>query len=132
MMYLGIDRIARAKLKLAVLIAPFVVCLFIAIRSGSAFHLPSPTGVTWDERQNGTITLDIGGKRGPVSFSHQKHESLITPDFGSHRQPISDTACVGCHHTVKQVTEAEQFQKCTACHKSEGALDNPEDKEGFD
>src|SRR5262249_12303894 len=37
-----------------------------------------------------------------------------------------------CHHNVKQVTDAEQFQKCSSCHKGEGDPDNPEDKEGYD
>src|SRR5262245_41741261 len=100
MMYVGFDRKARTKLKLTVLIATFIVCLFAATRPGSAFNLPSPIPTTDDERQNGMITLDVGGKRGLVSFSHQKHESLISPDPNAKHQSLSGTACVGCHHTV--------------------------------
>jgi hypothetical protein len=132
MMHLGFDRKARTKLKLTVLIAPFIVCLFVATRPGSAFNLPSPKTITDDERQAGTMTLDIGGKRGLVSFSHQKHEALISPDPNAPHQSTSGAACVGCHHTVQQVTVAEQFQKCSSCHKTEGTPDNPEDKEGYE
>jgi hypothetical protein len=78
------------------------------------------------------IVLNAAGRRGAVRFSHQKHEAQVFPD-PSYLHPSSPgVACVGCHHKVERVTEAKQFQKCSACHKAEGDLSNPEDKEGFE
>jgi hypothetical protein len=85
-----------------------------------------------DDDRNGLMALDVDGKRGRALFSHQKHESLISPDPNYPHKSTSGAACIGCHHNVKRVTEAGQFQKCSTCHKAEGDSDNPEDKEGFD
>src|SRR5262245_26076657 len=126
-----VHRTARVKLKLTVAIMAAAAGLFSTTITGNSVKALSSIANT-DERQGRPMMLDIRGKRGSVLFSHQKHESLITPDPSYPHEAAPGLACVGCHHSVKQVTNAEQFQKCSACHKAEGDPDNPEDKEGYD
>ena len=122
----------RTKLKMTVAIMTVTACLLPATSPGLTVSSISSVVKTDHERQDRAMTLDPYGKRGRVFFSHQKHESLITPDPNYPHKSISGVACVGCHHNVKQVTEANQFQKCSTCHKGEGDPDNPEDEEGYD
>ncbi len=123
---------ARAKLKLAVAIVAVTACLSPATSPWCAIKSLSSIAKTDGGRQDRPMTLDSNGKRGPVLFSHQRHESLITPDPTYPHKSITGVACIGCHHNVKLVTDAEQFQKCSTCHKAEGDPDNPEDGEGYD
>lgn len=123
---------ARTKLKLTVAIVAAMAFLFPASSPGGVGKSLPLIAKADDERRDGTMTLDIKGKRGVVSFSHQKHEALVTPDPNYPHKSMPGVACAGCHHNVKQVTEAEQFQKCSTCHKAEGDPDNPEDREGID
>jgi Class III cytochrome C family len=117
---------------MTVAIVTVTACLLPATSPGLTVNSISSVAKTDHERQDRAMTLDLDGKRGRVFFSHQKHESLITPDPNYPHKSISGVACVGCHHNVKQVTEANQFQKCSTCHKGEGDPDNPEDEEGYD
>ncbi|HKG23407.1 MAG TPA: cytochrome c3 family protein [Blastocatellia bacterium] len=78
------------------------------------------------------VMFDAQGRRGPVLFDHKKHEAALNPDPAAPHKAPANLACVGCHHTVKAVTEARQFQKCSSCHGAEGDSRNPDDREGFD
>lgn len=87
---------------------------------------------TISQQPSRPMILNATGTRGLVRFSHQKHEAQVNPDPTYPHQASPGAACVGCHHKVKQVTDAKQFQKCSACHKTEGDFSNPEDKEGVE
>ncbi len=83
-------------------------------------------------QMNFQIPLDVAGKRGLVLFNHKTHEALINPDQTFKHQAPANLACIGCHHSVKEITQAGQFQKCSACHKNEAHPANPDDAEGID
>jgi hypothetical protein len=76
--------------------------------------------------------LDADGARGPVAFPHKVHEGVVNPDSFFAHQAAEGNACAGCHHSVKSVTAAAEYQKCTACHGPDGRSENPADKEGFE
>ena len=78
------------------------------------------------------IPLDTRGRRGLVLFDHRRHEAEINPDPNFPHKPIGGIACTGCHHSVKELTDVKQFQKCSDCHREEGHPDNPEDKAGYE
>ncbi len=77
------------------------------------------------------IQLDERGLRGLVPFDHKVHEPVLNPD-PSNPHRAATVACIGCHHTVRQVTDAKQFQKCSACHFTQGNPENPADKDGYE
>src|SRR5262249_22689959 len=132
MRYPNFHNADRAKFKLILAILAFTIYLFLSTSPVSAVRSIILIGKMDDDRQTRPMTLGANGRRGQGLLFHQKHESLITPDPNSPHTPTTGVACTGCHHTVKQVTDAEQFQKCSACHKGEGDADNPDDKEGYD
>src|SRR5215216_2895349 len=78
------------------------------------------------------VRFDQTGRRGLVLFDHKKHEAVFNPDANFPHKAPAGVACTGCHHTVKEVTDRAQFQKCSACHKDEGNPTNPDDREGYD
>jgi hypothetical protein len=79
-----------------------------------------------------TIKLDTFGARGLVLFDHQEHEAEINPDPSFVHKSPPGIACVGCHHTVTDLTDISQFQKCSVCHKNEGDPENKVDKDGIE
>lgn len=84
------------------------------------------------EQKHLPVRLDLGGQRGLVLFDHKRHEAVVNPDPTYPHKAPAGLACTGCHHTVKDVTELREFQKCASCHKTEGDPANPDDKEGID
>jgi hypothetical protein len=84
------------------------------------------------QAQRVPVLFDAAGRRGLVLFDHKKHEAAFNPDSAFPHKSPAGVACIGCHHTVKDVTVREQFQKCSACHKDEGNATNPDDREGYD
>jgi hypothetical protein len=56
-------------------------------------------------------------KKGPVEFTHKKHEE----DYG--------IACADCHHVYEDGEnvwkEGDHVEKCSACHTPEGEADGP-------
>jgi len=94
----------------------------LSVRAGSAQqrNVSRPNRIT--------VKLDTMGTRGLVLFDHQEHEAEINPDPNFvHKSPVG-IACVGCHHTVTDLTDIKQFQKCSVCHKDEGDPTNHVDK----
>src|SRR5215510_1808715 len=97
------------------------------------------------QEQRPVLGLDIDGRRGLVLFHHNPHESLtriadFNPPFLN--KPMAGLSCVACHHRrdttdpsqpdVTDVTDIKQFQKCSACHRSEGDSRNFYDPEGYE
>lgn len=78
------------------------------------------------------IAFDTDGLRGLVLFDHFEHEGQINPDQSFAHKAIGGISCVGCHHTVKDVTDLKQFQKCSECHREQGFADNPADNAGIE
>ncbi|MBI3652938.1 MAG: cytochrome c3 family protein [Acidobacteria bacterium] len=78
------------------------------------------------------IQLDAQGQRGLVVFDHKKHEALLNPDATFKHKARPNLACIGCHHTVKEVTDLKQFQNCTDCHKDIANDKNPDDADSID
>ena len=79
-----------------------------------------------------TIKLDTTGSRGVALFDHREHEAEINPDPSFRHKARTGVACVGCHHTVENVTNTNQFQKCSDCHKQEGDPANKVDSQGIE
>src|SRR5262252_9805237 len=79
-----------------------------------------------------TIKLDTTGSRGGVVFDHREHEAEINPDQSFRHKARAGVACVGCHHTVQNITETKQFQKCSDCHKPVGDPANKTDSQGIE
>jgi hypothetical protein len=119
------------RLKLIILVLYSVI--LCTIGSLSQLSLASErVELTQAQNQRIAISFNAAGRRGLVLFDHKKHEAAVNPDPNSPHKSPPGQACVGCHHTVKELTVRSQFQKCSACHKSEGHPDNPEDREGYD
>jgi hypothetical protein len=116
------------RLKLAIVAFYGVALLASAVWSARAFSFSDES----QEAQRVAIRFDVTGRRGLVLFDHKKHEALINPypDF-KHKAP-EGVACIGCHHTVTEVTDLAQFQKCSDCHKEDANPRNPDDGEGYD
>lgn len=108
-----------------------VTTLYLALLFPAVLAVRSDDS-TSPQNQRPLLALDLAGRRGLVLFDHKKHEALINPDPTFPHKAPATLACVGCHHTVKEVTDVAGFQKCAACHKSEGDLSNPDDREGYD
>ena len=120
----------RLKLIIAAL---YLTALFVpaALESRARASSAAPQAAP-PEQKIRPIMLDAEGRRGLVLFDHKKHEAVTNPDsLFPHKAP-ANVACIGCHHTVKEVTEARQFQKCSSCHGTGGDPRNPDDREGFD
>src|SRR5262245_16709292 len=132
----------RLRLTVIALYAGVLICL--ASVSGrtipSSFASDSPA-----EQQRPELGLDLDGKRGLVLFHHNPHESLgrvsdFNPPFLN--KPFGGLSCVVCHHRrdtadpskadVTDVTDIKQFQKCSACHRTEGDSRNFYDREGYE
>jgi hypothetical protein len=79
-----------------------------------------------------TIKLDTTGSRGGVVFDHREHEGEINPDQSFRHKTRGGVACIGCHHTVENITNTRQFQKCSECHKPEGDPANKTDSQGIE
>jgi hypothetical protein len=118
------------RLKLVIIIS-YALALAAGVAS-SPRSLASPKPSESTQAQRVSVRFDATGRRGLVLFDHKKHEALTDPDPAFPHKLPPGVACIGCHHSVKDVTIAAQFQKCSACHKSEGHPDNPEDREGYD
>ncbi|HYP27681.1 MAG TPA: cytochrome c3 family protein [Blastocatellia bacterium] len=119
-------------LKLTI-VALYAMALLVPVTLESrAFARPEPAQAERAAQKTFPIRLDVQGRRGLVLFDHKKHEAVLNPDPASPHKAPASLACVGCHHTVKDITEAGQFQKCTSCHGALGDPRNPDDREGFD
>jgi hypothetical protein len=91
-----------------------------------------PFSLTAQQQDTRTqVQLDIDGTFGLVLFDHVRHQAYINTD-PQNPHKATGSACIGCHHTVKNDTDRYQFQKCTTCHKMEGDPSNPADAEGYD
>ncbi len=120
------------KLKLFIVALYGLTMLALAALSTSTFAYSGPDEAIQSEGERVAVRFDITGRRGLVMFDHKQHEALINPDpIFPHKTPTG-VACIGCHHTVKDITDPKDFQKCTNCHKDPGNPINPDDKEGFD
>ncbi len=108
--------------------ALFLLFTFAAICSAASNRI-EPLKST-DERI--AVRMDIQGERGLVVFDHKRHEAFINTDPNNPHKASTGIACIGCHHTVKNVTNRSEFQKCRDCHKLEGDPTNPDDPEGYD
>jgi hypothetical protein len=116
------------KLKLifvALYAVALAIAVFLPVRS-----LASSEPV--QQRNRFAIQLDETGRRGLVLFNHKKHEALINPDASFKHKARPNLACIGCHHSVKEITDLKQFQNCSSCHKNEANAANPDDAEGID
>jgi hypothetical protein len=112
-----------------------IIALYaLALSAGAISTVPSlaASPIESTQTQRVAVRFDAEGRRGLVLFDHKKHEALIDPDPNFPHKAPAGVACIGCHHSVKDLTIATQFQKCSACHKTEGNPDNPEDREGYD
>lgn len=116
------------RLKLVVVALYAVTLLVVAL--APARLLASPEEAASQNQR--AIQLDISGRRGLVLFDHKKHEALLNPDPTFKHKARPNVACVGCHHTVKEITAVSQFQNCAACHKDEANPVNPDDADGID
>lgn len=120
------------RLKLGLIIAAGLVWFF-----SMAWRPPLTALSAWSAEPHRDaplrpMTLDLHGRRGVVTFSHQKHEAQVHPDPSYPHPSPPGRACIGCHHKVEQVTDAAQYKKCSACHRAEGDPENPEDKQGYE
>jgi hypothetical protein len=114
------------KLKLPLIVLYASILLASAVLSGKT-HASVDT-----QAQRINIGLDTSGRRGLVLFDHKVHEAEINPDPAFPHKARQGVACIGCHHTVEEITDRKQFRKCSDCHKSEGDPDNKEDKQGIE
>ena len=78
------------------------------------------------------IPLDTMGLRGLVLFDHRQHEAQLNPDPSFAHKATGGIACIGCHHTVKDVTDYKQYQRCSECHRDQGDPKNPADSQGIE
>jgi class III cytochrome C family protein len=120
------------RLKLTIIALYGLALLLPLAVSVRSFARSEPIGPAQNQGQRIDIRFDKDGRRGLVLFDHKKHEALVTPDARFPHPTPEGVACIGCHHTTKDVTNLSQFQKCTDCHKEEGNPLNPDDAEGFD
>jgi len=116
----------RTTLFYLLAVAPFWYFSTRLSANSGAFNQSESAG------QKVRILLDAAGRRGIVLFNHRSHEAVVNPDPSFPHKQKSGIACFTCHHTVKEVTDARQFQKCSACHRADGNPDNPIDKEGYE
>ncbi|HKV38957.1 MAG TPA: cytochrome c3 family protein [Blastocatellia bacterium] len=129
------------KFKVAILALYALVFLIpVCLATGSFAHSEPETwnssaGATRPRQvssQRITIKLDTMGFRGLALFDHQEHQAEINPDPRFPHKAIGNLACIGCHHTVKDITDSSQFQKCSNCHKQQGDAKNPADTLGIE
>jgi hypothetical protein len=90
------------------------------------------SGSSQGQPQRITIKLDTNGSRGGVVFDHREHEGEINPDPMFAHKIRSGVSCTGCHHTVQNITDMNQFQRCSECHKQEGDPANKTDNQGIE
>src|SRR5215467_1547347 len=114
----------RFKLPLIILYASGL--LAFAVLSGKT-HASVDT-----QAQRINIGLDTSGRRGLVLFDHKVHEAEINPDPNFPHKARQGVACIGCHHTVTEITDRKQFRRCSECHKTEGDPDNKADQQGIE
>jgi hypothetical protein len=118
----------RTKLAILILgLALIVPGRLKAIARSFASSRPSQS-----QPQRITIKLDTTGLRGAVLFDHREHEGEINPDQSFRHKARPGLSCVGCHHTVLDITNIKQFQKCSECHKQEGDPANKTDNQGIE
>src|SRR5689334_4912894 len=120
------------KTRLAISALYGLLLVALAVSSARPSSLPSLSTVSQTQQPRLTIKFDMNGRRGLVLFDHKRHEAEINPDPSFPHRAASGVACTGCHHTVEKLTVANQFQKCSTCHKEEGNPDNREDKQGIE
>lgn len=116
------------KLKLTIVAFYGLILLLMAVWSARSLAFSDETA----QAERVSLRFDVFGRRGLVLFDHKKHEALINPDASFRHKAREGLACTGCHHTVTEVTNLQQFQKCSACHKDLANPDNPDDSEGYD
>ncbi|MCI0489331.1 MAG: cytochrome c family protein, partial [Blastocatellia bacterium] len=106
-----------------------LVSAIVSVES-SAFSDASQPAQSADQRV--AVRFDINGRRGLVLFDHKQHEALINPDPLFQHPTPTGVACIGCHHTVRDITDVKEFKKCSECHKDPGNPINPDDRQGYD
>ncbi|MEW6130701.1 MAG: cytochrome c3 family protein [Acidobacteriota bacterium] len=109
-----------------------IVVLYVLASAIASLSFVRPLNSSDDAQTGFQIPLDLAGKRGLVLFNHKKHEALINADQTFKHKAQPNVACTGCHHSVKEITQAKQFQKCSSCHKNEANAANPDDSDGID
>ena len=82
------------------------------------------------------------GGRGLAFFDHRLHECRTNPDPSFKHKGQADAACITCHHrlndgavisdTKVEITDQNQYQKCTNCHHREADDLNPVDANNVD
>ncbi len=111
----------------------FLICLVWSMQPPASADSNESDSNEPAQAQRVTMRFDRIGRRGEVIFDHKKHEALLNPYPGFPHKAPEGVACIGCHHSVKETTDAKQFQKCTDCHtREEGNPQNPDDREGYD
>ena len=97
------------KSRWTLLIAIFAGMLFLSAGVLIAADVPIPVDITLEGKDY------AADKKGPVKFTHQKHEK----DF--------KIACTECHHVYKDGKnvwkQGDKVEKCSACH-------DPNEKKG--
>jgi len=109
-----------------------VAFAFLSILAILSAGLPATWAATLPDSRTPFSVLDVNGARGPVAFPHQEHEGVLDPDPAFPHHAASGDACATCHHSVKSVTTANQYQACTACHGPDGNAANPADQQGIE
>src|SRR5215218_5943513 len=102
----------RSKLVVAILYG--LVLLMPVVFSMRSLASSEVDNQTQGQAQRVPVRFDLTGRRGLVLFDHKKHEALFNPDANFPHKAPAGVACTGCHHTVKEVTDRAQFQKCSA------------------
>ncbi|HEY7910942.1 MAG TPA: cytochrome c3 family protein [Blastocatellia bacterium] len=125
-----------------VLIYAAAVCASFAARSSA--H-PDSISITRPDDKELALGLDLDGRRGLVLFYHKVHERLdrrahFTPPYLN--KAAGEMNCAVCHHRRSaddpskpdaiDLTDLNQFQKCSNCHREEGDRRNFYDQEGFE
>jgi hypothetical protein len=118
------------RIKLAILLLG--VSLVMPDRLKALARSLAGSSPSQSQPQRITIKLDTTGSRGVALFDHREHEAEINPDPSFRHKARTGVACVGCHHTVENVTNTNQFQKCSDCHKQEGDPANKADSQGIE
>jgi len=115
-----------AKLKVGATLIYAV--LFVALAATSAISSGESRGR--QAAASSTINLDKFGRRGHVSFNHDKHAGRQNPDPNAPFKTRKVASCSGCHHTLDPVYGAPQLWKCSGCHRGSGDPKNPRGRDG--
>ncbi|GEM_PF-916859 len=124
----------------------FILFLFISGFGYAALvSKPSPVLADDDKKQKAAIPILVDqrpGGRGLAFFDHNLHECRTNPDPEFKHKGQADAACITCHHrlndgaviadTKVDLTDQNQYQKCTNCHRREADDLNPVDANNVD